>query len=460
MRAANEVLMSASFRGWPRILARVIRPGKNGAHFYNRGVRAICIGLFLTAPSWADFVVNTLDGKPPLRGISLNANARTVSLASAEGPVVKIPTANVIEVVAVPQPQRPPVGSRPFEVRLVDGTKLRGVLEAGPDNFVRLRSPLLETPLDIDLERVLGVHRVDDQRIPGASLIARVRDDDVAYRLSGAKTRGTVERFTATGVVLARDLGPRTIKYSNLAAVFIDNTPTPALEGLHVVVRLADGSAIVLTRNFTVARGELSGQTPSGFPFRVETKHIAALGFMGGSFVHLSDMQPVIVRKPFFPLPEGPGGAAMLEFICPVRIDQSPDGRPITLHKRRYFKGIGVRPHTELTFRLDGKYSFFQTLFGIDDEIFLPGYGRGAGAGSVVFSVFGDGDKLLFLSPRVVGGKQPQSVRVDVTGMQTLKLVVALVPKERMPKGRKDSPELDNAVWARPLLIRKPARDR
>ncbi len=454
--------MSALLGAGPTILAGVIRPGKNGTHFYNRGVRAIWIGLFLTAPAWADFVVNTLDGKAPLRGISLNANARTVSLASAEGPVVKVPTANVIEVVAVPQPQRPPVGSRPFEVRLVDGTKLRGVLEAAQkNNFVRLRSPLLETPLDIDIERfVLGVHRVDNERIPGASLIARVRDDDVVYRLSGAKTRGTVERFTATGVVVARDLGPRTIKYSDLAAVFIDNTPTRALEGLHVVVRLADGSAIVLTKDFTVARGELAGQTPSGFPFRVETRHIAALGFMGGSFVHLSDMKPAIARKPFFPLPEGPGGAAMLDFICPVRIDESPDGRPITLNKRRYFKGIGVRPHTELTFRLDGKFSSFQTLCGIDDEIFLPGYGRGAGAGSVVFSVFGDGDKLLFRSPRVVGGKQPQSVRVDVTGMHTLKLVVALVPKEWMPKGRKDSPELDNAVWARPLLIRKPARDR
>ena len=175
---------------------------------------------------------------------------------------------------------------------------------------------------------------------------------------------------------------------------------------------------------------------------------------MGGSFVHLSDIKPTILRKPFFPLPKGPGEAAMLEFVCPVRVDKSPDGRPITLDKRRYFKGFGVRPHTELTFQLAGKFRTFQTLCGIDDEIFLPNYGRGAGAGSVVFSVFGDDNKVLFRSARVVGGKKPQAVRVDVTGMQTLRLVVTLVPDTLMPKGRKDSPELDNAVWARPLLIR------
>ena len=414
----------------------------------------ISLLLFLTAPAWADFVVNTLDGKQPLRGISLTADARSVSLASAEGPVVKILTKRVVEIVAVPQPPRPPAVSRPFEVRLVDGTRLRGVLEAGPADSIRLRSPLLPKAIDIELERVLGIHRVDDKKIPGASLISRVRNDDVAYKLSGARTQGTIQRFTAIGVVVKRDLGPRMIKYTDLAAVFIDNTPMPALGGLHLVARLADGSAIVLTKTFTVAHGELTGQTPSGFLFRIPTRNIAALGFMGGSFVHVGDIKPTVKRKPFFPLPEGPGKAAMLEFICPVRIDQSPDGRPITLDKRRYFKGIGVRPHTELTFPLRGKYRIFQALCGIDDEIFLPGYGRGAGTGSVVFSVYGDGDKLLYRSPLVVGGQKPQAVRVDVTDMQTLKLVVALVPRGMMPKGRTDSPELDNAVWARPLLIR------
>ena len=46
------------------------------------------------------------------------------------------------------------------------------------------------------------------------------------------------------------------------------------------------------------------------------------------------------------------------------------------------------------------------------------------------------------------------AVRVPVEGSKTLTLVVSLVPPEKTPKGAPDTPELDNAVWARPLLIR------
>ena len=72
----------------------------------------------------------------------------------------------------------------------------------------------------------------------------------------------------------------------------------------------------------------------------------------------------------------------------------------------------------------------------------------------MVFAIYADGKKI-YESPEVVrGGQEPQRVRVDVSGVQQLRLVVGLVPAAKMPKGHPDSPELDNAVWARPLLIR------
>ena len=82
-----------------------------------------------------------------------------------------------------------------------------------------------------------------------------------------------------------------------------------------------------------------------------------------------------------------------------------------------------------------------------------PGYGRGGGTGSVIFIVAVDG-KETFRSPPVEGGRAPVDINVPVEGARTLTLIVALVPEDKMPKGRADSPELDNAVWARPLLIR------
>jgi hypothetical protein len=203
-----------------------------------------------------------------------------------------------------------------------------------------------------------------------------------------------------------------------------------------------------------VAAGQLRGQTPSGIAVLVPTSKIAALSFLGGAFVHVSDLEPAEVKRtPFFPILEGPAVDATLDFLCPVRVDRSPDGHVISLKGHRYYKGIGVRPTTELTFALGGRFKAFEAVCGIDDEVLGPDYGHGAGTGSVVFAVKVDG-RVAFESPPVEGGREPVRARVPIEGAKTLTLVVSLVPPEKSPKGSADSPELDNAVWARPLLIR------
>jgi hypothetical protein len=446
-----------------RIVAGPTTPGKLAGHFYNRIVARLILAFFalvplLAGPAAADVLVTTLEGGKPARGISLKADGRAISLQSAEGKVLTIPTAQVVEIVTIPAPATPPPATRPYEVELVDGSRLRGVLGPGKtEDDVSVKSPVLgSATLGISLDLVLAVRRVDGARVPGSSRLVRIPDVDAAYRLSGARVEGTVARFHGTGVEIDRgDLGRSEISYRELAAVFVANEPQPRPDGLHVVARLADGSAVVLTKEFLVAGGRLRGRTPSGVPVRVEIARVRALGFAGGSFVHLSDLTPQTVkREPFFALPEGPVAGAMLDFVCPVRIDRSPDGRPITLSKRPYFKGIGVRPRTELTYALDGGgFRTFRALCGIDDEVLGPGYGRGAGTGSVVFIVQVDG-RTVFTSEPVEGGKAPVTVSVPIVGAKRLTLIVSLVPETKMPKGMADGPELDNAVWARPLLIR------
>ena len=445
------------------MVARPTRPGKLRGHFYNRFVARSILLLWavvplFSGPASADVMVTTLAGGKPARGISLTADGRTVSLQSAEGEVLRIPTAQVVEIVTIPPPAAPPPATRPFEVELVDGARFRGILGPGKTaDDVSVKSPVLgPAALGISLDLVLAVRRVDGVRVPGSSRLVRIPDVDAAYRLSGARVEGTVARFHGTGVEIDRgDLGRSEISYRELAAVFVDNEPQTRPDGLHVVARLADGSAVTLTKDFHVAGGQLRGRTPGGVAVRVEIARVHALGFQGGSFVHVSDLPARDVkREPFFALPEGPVADAMLDFVCPVRIDESPDGRPITLNKRMYFKGIGVRPRTELTYSLEGKgFKTFRALCGIDDEVLGPGYGRGAGTGSVVFIVQVDG-RTVFSSEPVEGGKTPVPVAVPVAGAKTLTLIVSLVPQAKMPKGMADGPELDNAVWAKPLLIR------
>jgi len=425
----------------------------------HRAAIACLTVLSLCVPAGADILVTTLDSRSPVRGISMTADADAVLVQTAAGEVERIPTARVVEIATVPEPAALPPASHPFELELVDGSRVRGVLRAGQsEQFVALRSPVLgngETAIDVDLDRILAVRRADGTTVPGASRLVRIADRDAAYRLSGARVEGLVARFTNTGLEMDRgDLGTTEVTYGDLAALFFDAEPLPPPAELRVAAHLADGSRLLLAKGFRVTAGQLVGETASGLAVRVPTARIVALGLEGGSFTHLSDLEPEAVeRVPFFPLPEGPAQGAMLDFVCPVNLDRSPDGHPITLHGRRYFKGIGVRPTTTITWDLGAAYQTFESLCGIDDEVLGPGYGRGCGTGSVVFQVKVDG-KTVFESEPVEGGREPVPVRVSVAGARKLTLVVTLVPQAKMPKGSADAPELDNAVWARPLLIR------
>jgi len=431
---------------------------------YNPDVRtrlALTLLLFPFAAR-ADVVVTTLEGAEPARGISLMADEKTVSVQTAAGTAIQIPAAQVVEITTLPPPAAPSPTAQPFEVELVDGSRLRGTLmapdEADTGEKVRLKSAVLFDgggSVDIPLDVVLAVRRADGTRVPGASRLVRVPGQDAAYRLTGARIEGTLKALTNTGVEMDRgDLGTGEISYKELAAVFVDNRKKALPDEMRVVARLSDGSEVVLTRAFRVATGQLRGDTPGGIAVRIATSHVAALSFLGSSFVYLSDLEPTEVkREPFQPIPEGPAADAALDFLYPVRMDRSPDGNIISLKGQSYFKGIGVRPRTEVSFPLGGRFRIFQAMCGIDDEVLGPGYGHGAGTGSVVFTVKVDG-QVAYETPTVEGGRDPVLVRVPVEGAKTLTLIVSLVPLDKSPKGAADSPELDNAVWARPLLIR------
>jgi len=400
----------------------------------------------------ADILVTRLDASKPVRGISLEVQRGRLSVQTADGKLVEIETSEVVEAVALPAPKPPATSLHPFEVTLLDGSRARGELVAAPADHLRLRCPGLAAgreALTIPIENVLQVRRIAGAAVPGASRLVRVDDNDAAYRLDGSRITGTVESFDEDGAHVDRgDLGARTVPYAQLAALFIDNDAGEIPTGLHALAHLHDGSTFVLQKDFRIAKGTLTGKTPSGLDIQVPTTQLVALGFRGGQFEHLSDRKPQRVeRRPSFPIPEGPAK------VCPVRMDRSPDNRSITLHGQRYFKGIGVRPTTSLTWKLDGTFRRFEALCGIDDEVLGPGYGRGGGTGSVLFIVEVDG-KEAWRSDIARGGEEPLRARVDLDGARSLTLKVVVVPQDKMPAGRADSTELDNAVWARPLLVR------
>ena len=94
------------------------------------------------------------------------------------------------------------------------------------------------------------------------------------------------------------------------------------------------------------------------------------------------------------------------------------DGNPITLNGSVYATGLGVHAHSEVNVGLGGAFTSFISDVGVDDEV--------GSNGTVVFQVIVDG-VTLFDSGTMTGSSATQSVQVDVTGKQQLKLVVLAV---------------------------------
>lgn len=116
------------------------------------------------------------------------------------------------------------------------------------------------------------------------------------------------------------------------------------------------------------------------------------------------------------------------------------DGRPLTIRRQTFAKGLGVHARSEIVYYLGGKAAKFTAVVGVDDE---------ARAGSVVFQVWGDGRKL-YDSGVLKGSSAPQQVEVDVRGAAELKLVVT---------DAGDGINYDHADWADARVVLAIASD-
>ena len=112
------------------------------------------------------------------------------------------------------------------------------------------------------------------------------------------------------------------------------------------------------------------------------------------------------------------------------------DGKTITLNGMTYTKGLGVHSPSEIIYNLNGQYTRFLTDVGIDDEI-------NTGCGTVSFDVYVD-NVLVYSSGTMTSTSATKSIDLNVTGKQTLKLVVT---------NGGDNSTCDHADWAGARLV-------
>ncbi len=93
------------------------------------------------------------------------------------------------------------------------------------------------------------------------------------------------------------------------------------------------------------------------------------------------------------------------------------DGDVLTINGETYEKGLGVHAYSKILYNLGGNFSRFTAAVGVDDEV------SASSAASVVFQVWGDGEKL-FDSGLMTGKDSAQKIDISIEGVHELELVV------------------------------------
>ena len=139
-----------------------------------------------------------------------------------------------------------------------------------------------------------------------------------------------------------------------------------------------------------------------------------------GAGAYLSDLTPTYAANGLGPVERDTNNGA----------SDAGDGGPIKLRGQAFSKGLGMSAPSAVIFRLGKVCTSFSATVGVDDAA--------GGAGSVVFQVWAD-DNKLFDSGTVTGMSAAMPVMVDLTGLRRLKLVVT---------NAGDGSALDRADWA------------
>jgi len=200
-----------------------------------------------------------------------------------------------------------------------------------------------------------------------------------------------------------------------------------------LIVSLADSSRLV-ARSIQVDTNELQLTTSWGQSLSLPLDCVRSLDFSSGRFHYLSDLKPI--KETYFGIhPEGSLledflktddelGEAILN-LWKLHRDEVPMGPfgplPLTLRGKVYRKGVWLFPSCRIDYPLDGRYSTFQTMAGVDDEVAFN-CSRLGHPSKVELTVLIDGDEVW--SELIEAPADPVSIALNVEGVRTLSIVV------------------------------------
>ena len=254
------------------------------------------------------------------------------------------------------------------------------------------------------------------QSKPGGDLVVVRKGEALDF------LEGVLGDVTADNVTFKLDGDDISVKRIKLEGMIFFQNEAPRLAELACIVSTQSGLSLQ-AKNVSWKGGEapkLAVTTLAGAEVMLPWNDVTQVNFAAGRMTYLSELTPESVSyAPYFPLSDKL--PLLAKYGQPV-FDRSFEGGPLRFIPEagsdaapaEYSRGIALRSHTELVYRLTDKYRRFRGLAFID--------ARMRGNGNVKLSIFGD-DKPL-LEEEVSGRVAPLEIDVDVTGVKRIKIVV------------------------------------
>ena len=189
-----------------------------------------------------------------------------------------------------------------------------------------------------------------------------------------------------------------------------------------------------MARQIQFADGRLSVTTTWNQTLAVPVATITRIDFSSGRFHYLSDLDPV--KESY--LGTHPDGSLLEQLLgndnllgdeamalWKMHRDELPMGpygpQPLTLRGRTYRKGVWLFPKCRIDYGLDGRYTTFQALAGVDDETAFN-CASPDGPSQVRLTILVDGDEVW--NHLIDAPADPVDIQLEVADARTLSLLV------------------------------------
>lgn len=395
------------------------------------------IGISLTL---LDVRVMLLDGRIQ-QGQLVSLSAENVVLTDSEGATSSLPIADVMQVLVTASGEQPEKQPSSDELQLVlrDGSSVPiSQAEATADDVTATAAGLGDLKLGRAFVRAVRLQPLKDEWQPQWNAFLERRNEKdllIVAKRDGSGLdflAGIVSSIGAEEVPFLLDGDQIPVPRSRVFGVLFAaaESTADAVAG-SAVLSLTDGSTLGVSA-VSMNEQQLQVTTTWGQTLQIVADRLSEIDFSSGRLHYLSDLEPLSER--YYGLdPPGLEWGSLFAADQETRTGLSAQWRmsrdrfpnngrpPLTLRGRVFRKGVCIFPRASIDYALDGRYSRFTAVVGVDDDV---AFNQQKGQPVTVVELRIEADGKPVFQKLVQALDEPIELDLPMSGVTTLTVIV------------------------------------